>query len=126
MQNPLPLAVDFFRRKRRDIPCSDGNVAPKLVDPPNLAPETKLLSIEDPKVRRILHDFFGSTYWPYLRDLLMQQITLYQYSADKQLMGSLSDPKDSGGRMTSFHGGRLKGGEEIKLIIERLKRNYGQ
>ena len=90
------------------------------------APKTAPLPVEDARVQRMLRDFFESSYYPYVRDLLMNQITLFQMKADKQLMGSLCDPNDSNGRMSAYHGGRIKAGEELKLILERLMKNFTQ
>lgn len=119
MFHKLSMAAQAILPKK-DIPCSDANVTPKPEVPS--AP----LPIDDPKVQRIIDDFFKSTYWPYLKEILMREIIGFQVRADKQLQGALSDPRDTNGRMAAYHGGRIKSGDELKLIIERLKKNYSQ
>lgn len=115
----LPRSVSFLAQ-----PFKKKDVEPVAATPPSPPKEQVLPAIEDVKVRRILHDFFGSTYWPYVREILMREIIGFQMRADKQLQGSLSDPHDTNGKMAAYHGGRIKAGDELKLILERLKQNY--
>lgn len=118
MLNPIQMAQEFFAPKKKAEAANE----PSVKKP---EPEASR-GLEDPHVKRVLNDFFSSSYWPYVRDLMMMQIIEFQTRVDKQLQGSLGDPKDSSGKMAAYHGGRLKAGDEIKLILDRLKKNYSQ
>lgn len=117
ISNPLSMAVDFLTGKK--VP-----VAPEPEKPET--PEPGPLPIEDPRTQKILNDFFTSIYWSYVRDLIFREIIVYQTRADKKLQGALSDSRDVNGKMAAFYGGMIRGGEEIKLSLELLKKKFTQ
>jgi len=119
------MMVDFLSRRdggKLDMP---DTISKNLKQPaPATEPQTGPLPIEDPHVSRTLREFFNSQYWPYVRDMIFREIVSYQTTVDRQLQGSLADPADVNGKVAAFHGGRIRGGDEIKLRLERLKGNF--
>lgn len=118
----LPAAVEFLAKPfRLKAPPQPPPEQPKPVEPP-----VDAATSVDPQARRIIHDFFQSQYWPYVREILNREIIVFQMNTDKQLQGALADPRDVNGKLAAYFGGKIKAGDEIKLILERLKKNYSQ
>jgi len=106
-------------KKHIEVPESESEAASQ----PRLQPTTHgPLPIEDPYIQKILKDFYKSEYWPYIKEALFAQIIYYQQGKQKQLEGTLADPKDVNGKLASFLGGQVRAGEEFKKIIEGMKR----
>jgi hypothetical protein len=123
MRGKLSMLVDFLRPKQdvEPLPITETLPEDKAKAPEPSGP----LPVESPLVQRRLKDFFQTEYWPYVKEIIIRDIIIYQTRVDKDLQGSLSDPRDTGASLVRYHGGRIRGAEEIKLIVERLKKNYG-
>jgi len=119
MFGPLGMMVDFIKGNQPKPTVLKVESLNKSETPE--AEVTKPLSPEDPYIQTRLRDFFSSDSWPYVKDALMKQIVVYQMRVDRELQADLRDPKDTNGRLSSFNGGRLRAGEEIRQIIERLR-----
>lgn len=87
-------------------------------------PQDALLDINDPRARAMLYDAFNSQYWPYIKDYILHTIVQYEVAVSRSLETALADPKDTVGRVSSYHGGRLRGGEEIRNLVSKLKKRF--
>lgn len=82
------------------------------------------LPVESPKIQMLLRRMFESEEWPVLKEYLMMQIISYQTRTSKQLQGALGDAADVNGRRSSFLGGKLQAGDEIRALIETMKSQF--
>ena len=132
MLGKLSIFLDFLRLRPGHIsgtaqsqPNDSEGGSPEKAASTEARPAQGPLPIESPFIRRRLKDAFTGESWSYIKELLMREIILYQTRVDRALQGSIADPRDTNASLVRYHGGRIRGAEEIKLIIERLKKNFG-